>query len=360
MNRQLSGARSATTGPISSRRRCGVLVACILITLGAGWQGAARGSEPQAAVARLPIAGSRLDEIHTGVLGLRRSRQAKAGLEGSIRSEVVCSGVLLAPNLVLTARHCIADTMPGPVLCGRSPLGREIEVHRVMVSNDVLLSEEGVWYGVSRVFLSPEGSDACGFDIALLLLDQNVPATVATPAVPNLDQGVRRGDRFSALGYGALRSDAGPKVRTAIVDREVSCSGNQCGPVVADSEFMGTAGPCRGDSGGPALDADDRVIGALSRGSDPCDTPIYVSLFAFRDFISEVTMIAAQRGEYPPPFWLTQRMTLLRSALPTDSASRAAPKLHPTVTPARSTSRDGQEARPSGTAAPGTTNGSTM
>lgn len=315
-------------GPISSRRTRGVLVACILMTLGAGWHGAARGSEPKAAIARLPIAGSRLDESHTGVLGLRRSREAKAGSQASIpiRSEVVCSGVLLAPNLVLTARHCIADIMPGPVLCGRSPLGRAIEAHRVTVSNEVVLSEEGDWYGVSQVFVPPEGSDTCGFDIALLLLDQNVPATVATPAVPNLDQGVRRGDRFSALGYGTLGSDAWPKVRTAIVDREVSCSGNQCGPIVADSEFMGIAGPCRGDSGGPALDGGERVIGALSRGSDPCDTPIYVSVFAFRDFISEVAVVAAQRGGYPPPFWLTQRMTLSRSALPTASASRAAPK----------------------------------
>ena len=103
----------------------------------------------------------------------------------------MCSGVLLAPNLVLTVRYRIADVTPGPVLCGKSPLGPEISAHYVTISNEVVLREESGWARVSVLFAPATGRDAYGFDIALLLIEQNMSAAMATPAVPNLDQKVK-------------------------------------------------------------------------------------------------------------------------------------------------------------------------
>ena len=58
-----------------------------------------------------------------------------------------------------------------------------------------------------------------------------------------------------------------------------------------------------GTPGGPALDLDRRVIGVLSRGSDPCETPVYGAVAGFRDWIMETALAAAETGGYAPPFW---------------------------------------------------------
>jgi MYXO-CTERM domain-containing protein len=44
-------------------------------------------------------------------------------------------------------------------------------------------------------------------------------------------------------------------------------------------------------------------MGVVSRGSDPCETPIYGSVASFRDFIVETAFDAAAVGGYPAPFW---------------------------------------------------------
>ena len=66
---------------------------------------------------------------------------------------------------------------------------------------------------------------------------------------------------------------------------------------------MGQEGVCSGDSGGPALDLERRVIGVLSRGSDPCGTPVYGAVAGFSDWMTATAIAAADAGGYDPPFW---------------------------------------------------------
>jgi MYXO-CTERM domain-containing protein len=47
----------------------------------------------------------------------------------------------------------------------------------------------------------------------------------------------------------------------------------------------------------------DKVIGVVSRGSQGCDTPIYGSVTAWKDWITSIALEAAQKGGYEPPFW---------------------------------------------------------
>ena len=59
----------------------------------------------------------------------------------------------------------------------------------------------------------------------------------------------------------------------------------------------------RGDSGGPALDAEGRVIGVASRGNANCDAALYGSVASWRALIVDTAMDAATSGGYSPPDW---------------------------------------------------------
>src|SRR5690606_36470418 len=95
-----------------------------------------------------------------------------------------CSGSLIAPNLVLTARHCVARTSGDYVQCGNSPLGDNYPVDRLYVTTDTRFRQNGDWYGVKEIRTPDTGNDTCGYDVALLILSSNIPSTIATPINP--------------------------------------------------------------------------------------------------------------------------------------------------------------------------------
>jgi hypothetical protein len=70
-----------------------------------------------------------------------------------------------------------------------------------------------------------------------------------------------------------------------------------------DGEFAGLEGVCRGDSGGPALDESGQLLGALSRGSAGCESPVYTGVFAFQEWLVEQAERASQAGGTRLPEW---------------------------------------------------------
>jgi hypothetical protein len=141
--------------------------------------------------------------------------------------------------------------------------------------------------------------------MALVILESNVASVVATPAIPRIDRVAESGEPYTAIGYGLNAEGESNDGRMSRTDLEVRCTAGACGRQyqVVPNEFLGETGVCSGDSGGPALDADGKVIGVVSRGTDPCETPIYGSVASFRDFIVETAFDAAAAGGYPAPFW---------------------------------------------------------
>src|SRR6185369_3211784 len=85
----------------------------------------------------------------------------------------------------------------------------------------------------------------------------------------------------------------------------VACEPGSCGDGVESTEFRGETGICSGDSGGPALDSDGKVLGVVSRGGPDCSEPVYGSVTAWRDFIVQTATDAAALGNYEAPFWVT-------------------------------------------------------
>ena len=220
----------------------------------------------------------------------------------------VCSSTLIAPNLLLTARHCVAPGVVEDIRCGESPFSDPRDPEAIFATNSNDLTEDSIWFQASGVHVPPDGNDTCGFDIALVVLaGGGLPTDTAVPLVPRIDREVRVGEEYTAIGYGLTGDTAGATVgsRMLLTGLEARCTPGGCGFGVGDTEFRGEAGICEGDSGGPALDSEERVIGVASRGTEGCDDPVYGSVAAWSDWIRDVAEGAADDGGYTPPAWVT-------------------------------------------------------
>jgi MYXO-CTERM domain-containing protein len=161
-------------------------------------------------------------------------------------------------------------------------------------------------FRASAVSVPSEGSDICGFDIALITLEAPVSSSIAEPLVPRIDAPVVRQESYSAVGYGQTEAgDAGVagerRLRSGLL---VDCAPGKCGRGVESTEFVGEAGICSGDSGGPALDESGKVVGVASRSGDDCEHPVYASVASWRDWLIRVATEAAVQGQYEAPFWV--------------------------------------------------------
>lgn len=245
------------------------------------------------------IEGGVTDETSTNVVGI-------AIVQGFQQS--ACSGTLIAPNLVLTAQHCVAESPPA-IDCRSAEFGTVYRPSSFFVTTDTVMAQNPRGYrSVSSVHVPPGNRDLCGADIALLILDENVPASEAVPATPKIDIAPTSGDRYVAIGYGHTGDGDGAGTRRRRERRQVFCAGDECGRFaggsVTETEFIGSEGTCQGDSGGPAMDPDGRVFGALSRGGDGCSVSIYSGVWLWSDWMREIGEQAADAGGYPTPTWV--------------------------------------------------------
>jgi MYXO-CTERM domain-containing protein len=261
--------------------------------------GCSGGEAEESLGARQAIAGGTVDLSHHNVFLLISHLGDSGGL---------CTATLIAPNLLLTARHCVSPSSEdGFVRCGDSMLGEPFAPSSFLATNDPRPGRDSLFFRAVDVRVPGEGVDTCGYDIALITLSENVPSTVSTPAVPRIDRDVQPGEKYTAVGYGVDENGDSNGSRMQLSGLSIACQPGSCGEGVESTEFRGETGICSGDSGGPALDVDGKVVGVVSRGGPDCSTPVYGTVTAWRDFIIETALEAARVGNYDPPFWVTTR-----------------------------------------------------
>lgn len=196
-------------------------------------------------------------------------------------AQVLCTGVLIAPTVVMTAGHCVSPDLQ-QVLLDSNSLGADA-VGQAEIIDVVRVVEYPNWQ--------------FSYDIAILQLAQ--PSRIE-PMV--LSHGCVR-DRFIAdnapvtiVGYGAVDPNGTQyinelqEVDTIITDHDCSDLNHGCQTNVQPDGELGAGGmgvdSCFGDSGGPLYlrtESGDFVVGLTSRGyadnSLPCSQGgIYVRL----------------------------------------------------------------------------------
>ncbi len=248
---------------------------------------------------RQEIKGGFVDAADTATVGI----YAAQGYAGGI-----CSGTLIAPNLVLTAQHCVAEVATQYVICGETAFGTKLSPNNLLVTTETYMSRNARFRRVKEVIVPDDVNDMCGNDIALLVLTENVGLVDAIPVIPRIDAPPARNEVYAAIGYGHVGDGSGSGVRRRIDNRSVQCAGSGCPDFtsVQNSEFLGSDGTCQGDSGGTPLDAQGRVLGALSRGPDGCAASVYSGVFEWGEWLREKGQYAADLGGYEPHFWVTK------------------------------------------------------
>jgi hypothetical protein len=229
-----------------------------------------------------------------------------------------CSGSLLAPNMVLTAHHCVSNLINAVngsgVDCTVTKFASPAPAADFYVSTQEVLSTNlANFHTVKEVVVPPSSTNTklCGVDQAILILSNNIAASDAVPLVPRVDTQMTAGESYTAVGFG-LTSDTATMsagTRRRLTGLHVKCVGTPCDAIVPITqidtahEYIGDHGTCEGDSGGPALDQYNRVAGVTSRGGQGCTDPIYGDVFAWGSWISQTAQHAAQVGNYPAPPW---------------------------------------------------------
>lgn len=214
--------------------------------------------------------------------------------------QVLCTGTLIAPDIVLTAGHCVDEELFGDLLPGFTLAidAREASADEVVAGRAKLAHPDYDFFE-----LPPDGVGRTD-DIGLLLLAE--PIDGPTEQLPTADEAAAAlvvDAQVALVGYGYTDQDVGDAYG-------VKATGTASLVEIGDHELFiakpGEQQNCNGDSGGPALvdtPGGRRLVGVVSRSPDDdtvCDHGgIDTRVDPYVPWIEEA--LAAQDASVPEP-----------------------------------------------------------
>ncbi|HEX7667350.1 MAG TPA: trypsin-like serine protease, partial [Polyangiaceae bacterium] len=140
------------------------------------------------------------DAFAVGIVGLDNS----SGSGGQGGSVAICSGAMIAPNLVLTARHCVADVGAEQVNCDTDKFGTTHDASTFYITNDTTMDpNKGTFHQATKVVV-PDDNKFCGNDLAMIILQDTIDLdTYVTPVVEDtMADHDKYQKAITAIGYG--------------------------------------------------------------------------------------------------------------------------------------------------------------
>lgn len=287
-----------------------------------------------------------IDTVNTWSFGVCQgplNTDAAAGPIGAcLTAGTRCTGTLVAPNLVLTAQHCVAAVNYGPKFCDGSFEAPSETIN--VTPSDSLTAASPVWFKAKKVHLPPAPTDSsdvvCLNDVALIELETNVPAATAKPIAVDVDTDLRvkAPTSVTVVGRGNIKEvldletfemtqDFGEHRRRVLESIPFHCAPTAATPCaitdytspptnefpLPNSVFAIGFGPAGGDSGSGIIDQasftakSPKVIGVISAGTFDADG---IPVFTFgprveqhKAFLVAGATEAAASGQYPLPVW---------------------------------------------------------
>ncbi|WP_434597550.1 serine protease [Streptomyces sp. A5-4] len=192
---------------------------------------------------------------------------------GGTRAGQFCGGVLVAPDKVVTAAHCVSQDVLGV------PLGRMSDL-KVIAGRSDLREADGKEIPVSAVRVNPEyNASTNSGDVAVLTLSSARPADDAIAIAGKTDTAYESGTLAAVYGWGdttgggaypyALRAAPVGVLPDAACERAYPGFTNgryTAATMLCAGDPAGGHDACQGDSGGPLV-VGGRLIGLVSWGS---------------------------------------------------------------------------------------------
>ncbi len=149
----------------------------------------------------------------------------------------LCSGVLISPNKVLTAAHCVAYEAPDSIRVGFTITTEEKNINSYIQGKEILIHPS-------------YNSENSMNDLAIIEIVKVAPNDYkTTPIISNLIE-VKKSDQLILSGYGI--ND--PKTGDDGILKSIEMSPYQISLITKELIFKNNGyGSCKGDSGGPAF-----------------------------------------------------------------------------------------------------------
>jgi MYXO-CTERM domain-containing protein len=195
-------------------------------------------------------------------------------------SKELCSGALIAANVVLTARHCVTPTLTKKVVCSEhgtsengNHFGDDADPKSIHVFRGATANLDAAPDAHGKAVVHDDARIVCDHDVALLVLDRALENV--TPYSVRTSGGIGKAEHVNLVGYG--KNDVSAPLGTRLQKRDlpilaVGAGTSASKTALGEHEFEVGAGSCGGDSGGPALSAQTgAIIGIVSRGGSCTD-----------------------------------------------------------------------------------------